>query len=352
LLEATIPTQFANPRPQFFNSTPTVYANGKLNYYAAGTSTRLDTYSDSALSSANVNPVVLNSAGRPDVSIYMQDATYKVVLTDSSDTVIWTVDNYHPAEYAFKAKVRTYAGNPNGNAAGTAGTPGTIHADVIWDDTNDILYICTTTGVAAAAVWTAVNAASATPAVTLPQGRLTLTSATPVLAADVSAATAVYYTPYVGELVPLYNGTSTVPTEFAELTLTLAAQHAVSTIYDVFVFSNSSVLTLATGPAWSNSGAGATLTSQRLLGQHRLDDRPQRLDHLHDRRQQRHLSRLHLHRQRRGRADHLPHQLGPVAQVRRLECVQPRPRSPESGRLNRILDLHDVNNSGITRTVR
>jgi hypothetical protein len=48
-----------------------------------------------------------------------------------------------------------------------------------------------------------------------------------------------------------------VPTEFSELGLTLASQHVASTIYDVFVFSNSGVVTLVTGPAWSVSTAGA-----------------------------------------------------------------------------------------------
>jgi hypothetical protein len=90
-----------------------------------------------------------------------------------------------------------------------------------------------------------------------PQGYLTLTSATPIITGDVASATAVYYTPFVGNLVPVYDGTRWAMKEFDELTLTLASQHALNTIYDVFVWLESGVLTIGTGPAWSVSTAGA-----------------------------------------------------------------------------------------------
>lgn len=94
--------------------------------------------------------------------------------------------------------------------------------------------------------------------VTPPQGYLTLTSATPIIAADVASATAVYYTPFVGNQLPIYNGSLMVPTSFSELTLTLAAQHALNSHYDVFVFRDScGVVTIATGPAWTTITAGS-----------------------------------------------------------------------------------------------
>jgi hypothetical protein len=65
-----------------------------------------------------------------------------------------------------------------------------------------------------------------------------------------------FYTPDQGALAPIYNGSSFIPTEFTELSLSLAASHTLNTIYDVFVFSNSGVLTLVTGPAWLNSAPG------------------------------------------------------------------------------------------------
>ena len=253
--------RFVNPYPQFSDSTPAMYSGAKLFFYAAGTSTKLNTYSDRTLSSANTNPVVLNSAGRPAVEIWLQDLDYKVVLAPSTDTdpptsPIWSSDYVRARDSALIAKTITGSGSPNGSVAGTAGSA-SILPDFYWDYTSSYLYVCTTTGTSSTAVWTAVNASAATPAVPPPQGRLTLTSDTPVIVADVASATAVYYTPYVGNLVPIYNGSSMVPTEFAELTLTLHANHAANTLYDVFAFSNSGVLTLVTGPAWSTSTAGS-----------------------------------------------------------------------------------------------
>jgi len=96
-----------------------------------------------------------------------------------------------------------------------------------------------------------------------PQGRLTLASGTPVMTSDVVGATTIYYTPYRGNSVPIYNGTSFVGTSFSELSLALSSSHAANTLYDLFVFLNAGVPTLGTGPAWTNSTAG---TSARGTG--------------------------------------------------------------------------------------
>lgn len=90
-----------------------------------------------------------------------------------------------------------------------------------------------------------------------PQGRLTLTTGVPVIISEVTAGTAVYYTPYTGNLVPLYNGLRFVPYEFSELTLTLAAQHVASSIYDIFAFLDGTTLRIGTGPAWSTVTIGS-----------------------------------------------------------------------------------------------
>jgi hypothetical protein len=248
--------RFINPYPQFTDATPDVYSGGKLYFYASGTSTPLNTYTTKALSVANPNPVVLNSAGRPAVDIFLQDLEYKVVLKDSNDNIIWTADPVSHRDSLLVAKTVTGSGSPNGSVAGTAGSSSVL-PDFYWDYTNSILYVCTTTGTSSTAVWTAVNASASTPAIPPPQGRLTLTSNTPVLATDVSAATTIYYTPYVGNLIPIYNGSTMVPTTFSELSLSLVSSHVANTIYDIFVFSNSGVLTLVTGPAWTTSTAGA-----------------------------------------------------------------------------------------------
>lgn len=48
-----------------------------------------------------------------------------------------------------------YAGNPNGNVAGTAGTVGGRPPDLCEDSTTGVLWVCMTTGNAAGAVWRA-----------------------------------------------------------------------------------------------------------------------------------------------------------------------------------------------------
>lgn len=262
-----------NPFHQFMNSAAVAYSGGVLRFYISGTSTPLAVYSDRLLTSSIGTSVTLNSAGRPSTLVFLQPQQYKITLEDSDGVIVWTADPVNGNDFAIFPKWTPGSGSPNGVVAGTAGSSGVL-PDVYFDYTNSVLYICTTSGTASTAIWTAVNASAATPAVTPPQGRLTLTSATPVISTDVTAATAVYYSPYTGNLVPVYNGSSFTPTTFSELTLTLASQHVASSIYDVFVFSNSGVLTLATGPAWTTatagsgargSGAGTTQLS-RVLG--------------------------------------------------------------------------------------
>lgn len=109
-----------------------------------------------------------------------------------------------------------------------------------------------------------------------PQGRLTLTSGTPVLTTTVSAATTIYYTPYEGDIVPIYDGTAFVPTVFAELsqatTDSTKSPAAVTTNsnYDLFVWGDSGTVRCTRGPAWSSDtsrGTGAgTSELQRLNG--------------------------------------------------------------------------------------
>jgi hypothetical protein len=262
--------RFVNPFPQFFDSTPDVYNGGKLMFEASGTSTPLDTYTDQALTIPNTNPVILDAAGRSATSIFLQDLEYKVTLKDANDVTIWTADPISCRDGDLVAKTLTGSGSPNGAVAGTAGSA-SILPDFYWDYTNKILYVCTTTGTTSTAIWTAVNASSAASVVVPPQGYLTLASGQPVLTTDVTGTGIVYYTPDTGTLVPIYNGSSFVPITFAELILTLSSANAGATIYDVFVYSNSGVLTLVTGPAWAVStpalgsrgtGAGTTQLSK------------------------------------------------------------------------------------------
>lgn len=71
-------------------------AGAKLNFYITGTSTPKDTYSDSAKTIPNANPVVADAAGRFGDIFMDTDAAYKIVYTDASDVTIQTFDPFSP----------------------------------------------------------------------------------------------------------------------------------------------------------------------------------------------------------------------------------------------------------------
>lgn len=243
---------------QFLTADPNVREGSLLFSFAAGTQTPLATYTDKDCTTGleNTNPIVLDSLGQPPNAVFLTNVGYKFILKTSAGVTVWTADDVFTSDYSARAKITGYNGNPNTHVAGTAAT-GSTPADLIMDYANGILYVATTTGDAASAVWTAINASAAVNVVPMPQGYLTLTSATPVIASDVAAATTVYYALDQGNLVPIYSGSAFVPSVFTELSLSLVSAHAASTLYDIFVFSNSGVLTLVTGPAWATSTAGA-----------------------------------------------------------------------------------------------
>lgn len=250
--------RFPVPTFQFANSAGQPYAGGSLTFFQSGTSTPLGTFSDESLSTLNANPITLNSAGWPATAVFLQNRKYKVVLKDSSGSTIWTADPVSGTDFGSVPLWVSVAGNPNGSVAGTAASSGVLPS-IAWDRTNNFLYVCVATGDASTAVWVGINTSTPTPVVTPPQGYLSLNPASSgtILAADVVAGTAVYYSPFTGNLVPLYNGATMVPTQFSELTLTLVASHAASQLYDVFVFNNSGTPTIVTGPAWTTPTAGS-----------------------------------------------------------------------------------------------
>lgn len=85
-------------------------------------------------------------------------------------------------------------------------------------------------------------------------GRLTLTSGVPVPTTDTTSTT-LYYTPYNGNMISLYNGSSWSAYPFTERSLSLSGS-GVQNI-DIFMYNNSGTLTLEF-LAWSSSTARAT----------------------------------------------------------------------------------------------
>lgn len=108
---------------QFFTDTGAVAAGHLLFTYAAGTTTKLATYSDYLLATPNANPIVLDSAGR--ATIFLDAASYKFVLAPPTDTdpptsPLWTRDKI-PATSAFATSIdiQGTAGETISTASGT-----------------------------------------------------------------------------------------------------------------------------------------------------------------------------------------------------------------------------------------
>ena len=83
--------RFYLPRSTAFDANGDPISGAKLEFFESGTTTPLDTFSDDALTVANTNPVIADSAGRFG-DIFLQQADYKVTLSDADDNVIWTSD--------------------------------------------------------------------------------------------------------------------------------------------------------------------------------------------------------------------------------------------------------------------
>lgn len=82
------------------------------------------------------------------------------------------------------------------------------------------------------------------------QGRLTLTPGVPVTTADVIGAGTIYFTPFRGNHVALYNGSAWVGYTFTERSLALAVTSGKN--YDVFLYDNAGTLTLELSAPWTN----------------------------------------------------------------------------------------------------
>jgi hypothetical protein len=93
------------------------------------------------------------------------------------------------------------------------------------------------------------------------QGRLTLTSNTPVLTSNTTSNT-LFYTPYKGNRISLYeNGRWNIYT-FSQISLDVSALTN-DIIYDIFIWNNNGTLQLE-AVAWANSGIGTSARAVAL----------------------------------------------------------------------------------------
>jgi hypothetical protein len=108
-----------------------------------------------------------------------------------------------------------------------------------------------------------------------PQGRLCLASGVAVVASNVAAGTTVYYTPHIGELIPVYDSTSGrhYLRTFAELSNVLAnsstgkagpAAAGNSKCIDLFVWDDAGTMRLTRGADWNSDTARSAATENDL----------------------------------------------------------------------------------------
>jgi hypothetical protein len=307
--------QVLKPGVRMTDATGAVLSGAVLYFYDAGTSNARTVYSNYGLSTSLGVSVTCDSGGYPSsdgstkVEVYTGTGAYRAKLVDSQANTVWDQDNIvgaldtSPFTAASFAKPDTDCasdtadttlttaelgtvrnGNPTGgsftytlpsaitvtNGKGYkfkhVGTANQLNIAGVLGQTIDGLTTYSVKGqyeeieiTSDGANWHVTGDANRSnqAGALKPQGYLTLVSGTPQITSDQAAATSVYYTPDAGNLVPIYDGTRWVMKEFDELTLTLAAQHLANTIYDVFVWLESGVVTIGTGPAWATSTAGA-----------------------------------------------------------------------------------------------
>lgn len=90
-----------------------------------------------------------------------------------------------------------------------------------------------------------------------PQGRLTLTAGTPVMAADATAQSTVYLDCYNGNVEPVAGVNLTIGA--CEISMGLSTSHAISgSVYDIFAINNAGTLAMCIGPAWTSTTARGT----------------------------------------------------------------------------------------------
>ena len=126
------------PKQQFIGSNGRPLAGGKVYTYSTGTTTPKATYTTSAGTVANTNPVILDSAGR--ASIWL-NGFYTIAVYDANDVLQYTQDNVSAMAYGptiGKIKARAYR-----NAAQNinAGTRTRVLIDAISFDAEDVVNI-------------------------------------------------------------------------------------------------------------------------------------------------------------------------------------------------------------------
>jgi len=105
-------------KQSFVTSAGVPLVGGRLYTYDAGTNTPRPTFADAAGTTPNTNPVILDARG--EATIFWQ-GSYKVVLRDAADVIIWTVDNVTDPESITNTLRADLASTASGKGAALVG---------------------------------------------------------------------------------------------------------------------------------------------------------------------------------------------------------------------------------------
>lgn len=272
-------------------------AGGSVAFYIPNTQTPKQTWQDAGELTLNQNPVPLDQNG---CAVIYGAGTYLMVVQDSlgntvyskltaatngANGIFWAAlaggtgnaitvvdtnfanqDGYNIQFLAKTANtgpatITVSGGSPiaivndtsTGPAALSGGEIGPFNTPMLtYDATNVQFHIVNPAS---------TSSSSASSSLVPPQGYLNLVGQATgdvVQTGDVTGAATVYYSPFVGANLPIWNGSTFVQTAFSELTATLTSSGSASNaIQDACIFSNNGVPTLAIGPAWTTPTAGA-----------------------------------------------------------------------------------------------
>ncbi len=231
----------AKPFVHVEDSNGNPYVSASLYVYDVGTTNLKSIYSNTGLSVALDNPLTSDTAGN-FARAYVASGSYKLRAETATASLIWEIDNIDTGLTSGSGPLAISAGGTGATSAASARTALGAAAQTDVDDLSDDI---------------ATLSSSLQNLTASPQGRLTLVSGVPVPASDVISGASVYYTPHVGAQLPIYNGTQFALSTFAQLTLTMNANHLANQIYDVFIWKEGDVVTIGTGPGWNTVTAGS-----------------------------------------------------------------------------------------------
>lgn len=83
--------RYISPQPQYFTDLGLPLTGGKLYFYEPSTLVPKNTYSNTALTIANSNPIILATNGSPPTDIWL-NGVYRVRLFDAIGNLIWDKD--------------------------------------------------------------------------------------------------------------------------------------------------------------------------------------------------------------------------------------------------------------------